>query len=44
MKSIIPFIILGLIGGVAVGLQPPLASLMSHRLGIMESLFIEVRR
>ena len=31
---------MGLIGGVAVGLQPPPASLMSHRLGVMESLFI----
>lgn len=40
MQSIVPFIIAGLIGGVAVGLQPPLASLMSHRLGLMESLFI----
>jgi transporter family-2 protein len=40
MQSVVPFIIVGLMGGVAVGLQPLLASLLSHRLGVMESLFI----
>ncbi len=33
-------IILGLLGGVAVGLQGPLSSLMSSKIGIMESIFI----
>jgi transporter family-2 protein len=34
------FIIIGLLGGLAVGLQGPLTSLMSQRLGTMESIFI----
>ncbi len=33
-------ILLGLLGGVAVGLQGPLSSLMSSKIGIMESIFI----
>jgi len=33
-------ILIGLLGGVAVGLQSPLASLMSQRLGLLESIFI----
>ena len=40
MQSIILPVILGLIGGAAVGLQGPLSSLMSQRLGILESVFI----
>ncbi len=40
MQTVLPVLIIGLIGGIAVGFQPPLASLMSQRLGIMESVFI----
>jgi transporter family-2 protein len=40
MELIIPVIIVGLLGGVAVGLQGPLTSLMSQRLGTVESVFI----
>ncbi len=40
MESILLVILIGLIGGVAVGLQSPLASLMSQRLGVFESIFI----
>ncbi len=37
----LPFIILiGLAGGIAVGLQSPLSSLMSQRIGTLESVFI----
>lgn len=40
MESVILIILIGLAGGVAVGLQSPLASLMSQRLGVFESVFI----
>ena len=40
MQTLIIIIIIGLIGGVAVGFQAPLASLISQRLGILESAFI----
>jgi transporter family-2 protein len=40
MESIILIILVGLAGGVAVGLQSPLASMISQRLGIFESVFI----
>lgn len=40
MQSVIVLVIAGLIGGVAVGLQAPLASLIGQRLGSMESVFI----
>jgi bacterial/archaeal transporter family-2 protein len=40
MESIFIIILLGLIGGVAVGIQSPLASMISQRLGIFESVFI----
>lgn len=40
MKTAILAIISGLLGGVAVGLQGPLTSLMSQRIGIMESIFV----
>jgi transporter family-2 protein len=33
-------IVIGLAGGVAVGLQGPLASMISQRLGMLESAFI----
>ena len=40
MESILLIILVGLIGGVAVGLQGPLASMISQKLGIFESVFI----
>ena len=40
MESIILIILIGLAGGVAVGLQSPLASMISQRLGLFESVFI----
>ena len=40
MQPIFIIILIGLIGGVAVGLQSPLASMMSQRLGVFESIFI----
>ena len=40
MQPITWIILIGLLGGVAVGLQSPLASMMSQRLGILESVFI----
>ncbi len=33
-------LLIGLAGGIAVGLQSPLASMLSQRLGIFESVFI----
>lgn len=40
MQPIFLIILIGLVGGVAVGLQSPLASMMSQRLGVWESIFI----
>jgi transporter family-2 protein len=40
MQSIIIIILIGLMGGVAVGIQAPLSSMISQRLGILESVFI----
>jgi bacterial/archaeal transporter family-2 protein len=40
MEAIILILLIGLAGGVAVGLQSPLASLLTQRLGIFESVFI----
>jgi len=40
MQSIIVVIIIGLIGGIAVGLQQPLTNIIGQRLGILESAFI----
>ena len=40
MQNILLIIIIGLLGGVAVGLQSPLASMMSQQLGVLESIFI----
>ena len=40
MESIFLILLVGLAGGIAVGLQSPLASLMSQRLGVFESIFI----
>lgn len=40
MESILLILLIGLIGGIAVGIQSPLASLLTQRLGIFESVFI----
>ena len=40
MESIFLIILIGLAGGIAVGLQSPLASMISQRLGLLESVFI----
>ncbi len=40
MPPLLLIILFGLAGGIAVGLQSPLASLVSQRLGIFESVFI----
>ena len=40
MQTLIPIIIVGLLSGVAVGLQSPLASMITQRLGMVESIFI----
>lgn len=40
MQAIVVTVIVGLIGGISVGFQVPLVSLMSQRIGIMESTFI----
>lgn len=40
MQTILFVIFVGLAGGVAVGFQGPLTSLMSQRVGIVESVFI----
>ena len=40
MENVIFIILIGLAGGIAVGLQSPLASMMSQRLGVFESIFI----
>jgi transporter family-2 protein len=40
MESILLIILIGLAGGVAVGLQSPLASMITQRLGLFESVFI----
>ncbi len=40
MQSIIVIILIGLVGGVAVGVQAPLSSMISQRLGVIESVFI----
>lgn len=40
MESILLILLIGLAGGVAVGLQSPMASLITQRLGVFESVFI----
>jgi transporter family-2 protein len=40
MEAIFLIILIGLAGGVAVGLQSPMASMLTQRLGIFESVFI----
>lgn len=40
MQSIIVIILIGLAGGIAVGVQAPLSSIINQRLGPLESIFI----
>jgi transporter family-2 protein len=40
METILILILIGLAGGVAVGLQSPMASILTQRLGLFESVFI----
>ena len=40
MESILLIILIGLAGGIAVGLQSPMASVITQRLGMFESVFI----
>lgn len=40
MESLFFIILIGLIGGIAVGLQAPMASMITQQLGIFESVFI----
>lgn len=40
METILLIILIGLAGGVAVGLQSPMASMITQRLGTFESVFI----
>jgi transporter family-2 protein len=40
MQALIPIVLIGLVSGVAVGLQSPLASMITQRLGMLESIFI----
>lgn len=40
MPAIMVVVIVGLLGGIAVGLQGPLSSMISQRIGVMESAFI----
>ena len=40
MDAVLLIILVGLVGGVAVGLQSPMASMITQRLGLFESVFI----
>lgn len=40
MQALIPVVFIGLMSGIAVGLQSPLASMITQRLGMLESIFI----
>jgi transporter family-2 protein len=40
MEAILLIILIGLAGGIAVGLQGPMASMISQQLGLFESVFI----
>ncbi|MBI5823322.1 MAG: DMT family transporter [Chloroflexi bacterium] len=40
MQPLTFIILVGLVGGMAVGLQSPMASAISQRMGMMESIFI----
>ena len=40
MQPIFFIILIGLIGGIAIGFQSPMASMISQRMGVWESIFI----
>jgi len=40
MQTLLIIIFIGLIGGMAVGVQAPLSSMITQRLGVLESIFI----
>lgn len=40
MLALLVIVVIGLLGGVAIGLQAPLASTIGQRLGMLESIFI----
>jgi len=40
LQSIVVIILIGLAGGIAVGVQAPLSSIINQRLGPLESIFI----
>ena len=40
MESILFIILIGLVGGLSIGLQSPMASLITQKLGMLESVFI----
>lgn len=40
MESFLLVILIGLIGGVAVGIQSPMASILTQKMGLFESVFI----
>lgn len=40
MQSVFVLIIIGLVAGVAIGIQGPMSSVITQRLGTMESVFI----
>lgn len=40
MQPIFFIILVGLVGGMAIGFQSPMSSMISQRLGVMESIFI----
>ncbi|MBC8075882.1 MAG: DMT family transporter [Chloroflexales bacterium] len=40
VQSLVVVIVIGVLGGLAVGVQSPLASIISQRLGPLESVFI----
>ena len=40
MNNLMSISMIGIVGGLAIGLQAPLASIINQRLGILESVFI----
>ena len=40
MNHLFVIIAIGLLGGIAIGLQAPLASMINQRLGVLESVFV----
>ncbi len=40
MSQLILIVVIGITGGIAIGLQAPLASMINQRLGVLESVFV----